>query len=140
MKVKFKKLNPIAESPVRGSAAAAGYDLTVTSCRWNSDTQIMEYGTGIAVEIPAGHFGLVCSRSSVCNTGLILSNGSGIIDSDYRGEIKAKFYRHEIGETYDIGERFLQLIILPLPDIEFEETDQLSTSVRGEGGYGSTGK
>jgi len=101
---------------------------------------MIEYGTGIAVEIPPGHVGLIFPRSSIFHTGLILTNSVGVIDSGYRGEIKAVFKAPGHYDIYRIGERIGQLVIVPIPDVEYEEADELSETERGTGGYGSTGR
>ncbi len=100
------------------------------------------YGTGLAVEIPEGHFGAIFQRSSVKDTCLSLSNAVGVIDSGYRGEIRFVFRRNWTDEAdpYKVGDRIGQLVILPLPAVEFEEASELSPSPRGDGGFGSTGK
>ena len=142
MKIKFKKLSENAVMPKRGSEWAAGYDLTATSKRWNREFSVWEYGTGIAVEIPEGYAGFVFPRSSIYKTGLTLTNSVGVIDRDFRGEIMAKFADTYLGdvEGYDVGDRIGQLVILPVPEVEYVEVDELSETVRGAGGYGSTGK
>lgn len=137
MQVKIKRLNNKAILPTKAHATDAGYDLYASSCHYEDG--MLHYGTGIAVEIPAGYVGLVFPRSSIANTHLALSNSVGVIDSGYRGEIKAKFRK---GGTrgYNVGDRIAQLIIMPYPHIEFEEVQELSNSDRGEGGYGSSGR
>ena len=142
MKIKFKKLSENAVMPKRGSQWAAGYDLTAISKRWNREFSVWEYGTGIAVEIPEGYAGFLFPRSSIYKTGFTLTNGVGLIDCDYRGEIMAKFADTYLGdvEGYEVGDRIGQLVILPVPEVEYVEVDELSETVRGTGGYGSTGK
>lgn len=137
MNVKIKRLNDKAILPTKAHATDAGCDLYATSCHY--DNGLIIYGTGIAVEIPEGYVGLVFPRSSIANTHLTLSNSVGVIDSGYRGEIMAKFRK---GGTrgYHVGERIAQLIIIPYPEVTFEEVDELSNSDRGEGGYGSSGR
>lgn len=99
------------------------------------------YGCGLAVEIPEGYVGLVFPRSSNAKKDLLLSNSVGVIDSGYRGEIMAKFKTlRPLPQMYKVGERFAQLIIMPIPDIEWEEAEKLSDSERGTGGYGSSGR
>lgn len=153
MKIKIKKLSDNAVLPVKAHASDAGFDLTSTSCTID-ENGAMVYGTGIAVEIPEGFVGLVFPRSSIAKKDIILSNCVGVIDSGYRGEIMAKFKptnffnyyedcgriveRPHDGSIYGIGERIAQLIIMPIPEIEFEEADELSESERGTGGYGSS--
>ena len=142
MKVRFKRLDPMATVPKRSTDGAAGYDLTATTVKMEVGKQIIyTVGTGIAMEIPSGYVGLVFPRSSVYRTGLSLCNCVGVIDSDYRGEITAKFYLmgNDSSLVYLKGERCLQLIIMPIPQIDFEVSLELSKTVRGNGGYGSTG-
>lgn len=141
MKVKFKKLNPEAKIPSYAKAGDAGLDLTAISWRVVEQPRYgyVEYGTGLAVEIPEGYVGLIFPRSSICDTGLILSNCVGVIDSGYRGEIKFRFKWIKDTNVYNVGERVGQMIIMPYPQIEIEEAEELSGSERGEGGFGSSG-
>lgn len=141
MTVKFKKLSPLAVIPRYSKPGDAGMDLTATSKIDNTTFQCT-YGIGISVEIPEGYVGLVFPRSSIRNTELILSNSVGVIDSGYRGEIQATFIKTNGLESWDykIGDRIAQLIIIPYPQIEFEEVEELSQTDRGTGGFGSTNK
>lgn len=140
MAVKFKKLSPSAVSPKYSKDGDAGMDLTITSILSETDKEIT-YGFGIALEIPKGFVGLVFPRSSVRKYDLSLSNCVGVIDSGYRGEIQATFKKtHEGKKTYEIGERAAQIMILAYPQVDFVESNTLSESDRGEGGFGSTGK
>jgi dUTP pyrophosphatase len=103
------------------------------------DTEYIKYNFGLAFQIPKGKVGLIFPRSSCYKQKQLLSNCVGVIDSDYRGEISAVM----IGtsqSSYTTGERVAQIMFIDAPQIEFIETDELSTSERGEGGYGSTGK
>lgn len=149
MRIRFKRLDARAVAPVKAHPSDAGFDLTATSFRVERGVYV--YGTGIAVEIPDGYVGLLFPRSSIAKKSLALTNCVGVVDSGYRGEIMAKFRpadrfaggakSHEPYEpVYEIGDRILQLIIMPYPQVEFEEADELSESDRGEGGFGSTGK
>lgn len=141
MKVKIKKLYDGAVLPSYAKPGDAGLDLTATE-RWVEGDKVC-YGTGLAIEIPEGFVGLVFPRSSIAKKELLLSNSVGVIDSGYRGEIKAKFMLTDYPETdkiYEVGERIAQLIIMPYPRIEFEEVNELSKTERGTGGYGSTNK
>ena len=165
MEVKIKRLHKDAVIPKYAKPGDAGLDLTAIDrklVREESGVEYIEYDTGLAIEIPDGHVGLIFPRSSLCSKDLILSNHVGVIDSGYRGSIKAKFkldvtyekiadieeksvtyYRGKVlcySEIYAIGERCMQLIILPYPKIEFVEVDELSSTERGSGGYGSTNK
>lgn len=159
MQIKVKLLTDSASLPLKAHPSDAGYDLYATSRTFDKDGNAV-YGTGIAMEIPKGYVGLIFPRSSISKYDVSLSNAVGVIDSGYRGEIILKFrpapgYRNDfmaeedsdhythirIGRLlYNIGERIGQLIILPIPQIEFETVSALSPSERGEGGYGSSGK
>lgn len=147
MKVKIKKLHPEARIPSYAKDGDAGLDMTAISINFDRDGNIV-YGTGIAVEIPTGHVGLLLPRSSISSKSLMLTNHVGVLDSGYRGEIFFKFkpalcfneQQAYTGEKYQIKDRIGQLIIIPYPKIEFEEVEELSKSERGTGGYGSTGK
>lgn len=139
MKVKIKKLHPNSKIPQYSKQGDAGLDLTSISEEWNENNSIVTYDTGLAVEIPEGFVGLLFPRSSVAKTSLILSNSVGVIDSGYRGSIMLKYRYPEEGMVYEIGDRVGQLIIIPYPQIEFEEVEELSDTDRGEGGFGSSG-
>lgn len=140
--VKFTRLHEEAVIPTKATDGSAGFDLVATSVEHCPLNLQYKYGFGIAVEIPAGYTGFLFPRSSVKDTNLILSNCVGIIDSDYRGEVKAVFAT--LGRSYDaeyqVGERVAQLVIMRTPDVMFTEVEELTPTQRGEGGYGSTGK
>lgn len=142
MKVKFKKLVPEAVIPEYAKSGDAGKDLVATSRTWNDEMQCWIYGTGLAVEIPEGHVGLLFPRSSIRKYGIILTNHVGVVDSGYRGEIMLTFRPAMVGgeHIYNVGERIGQLIIMPYPQYESVEAEELSETERGEGGHGSTGK
>lgn len=127
--------------PTKAHATDAGFDLYATSKTYDNDGNVV-YGCGLAFEIPYGYMGLVFPRSSNAKKSLLLSNSVGVIDAGYRGEVTAKFKRlYPISQgEYAIGERFAQLIVMPIPAVEFEESEELSESERGVGGYGSSGK
>lgn len=144
MKVKIKKLNQEATIPEYATTGDAGLDLTAiskTKPAQFTDGSIV-YGTGLAIEIPEGYVGLLFPRSSISRYGLMLTNSVGVIDSSFRGEIQLKF--KPVGNysplEYGVGERVAQLIILPYPQIELVEAQELSDSERGSGSYGSTGQ
>jgi dUTP pyrophosphatase len=143
MKVRIKKLNENAVIPSYAKDGDAGMDLVATSIISNTSTQIT-YGIGLALEIPKGFVGLIFPRSSVRKTRLMLSNCVGVVDSGYRGELQATFNKinnDSVSENdYKVGDRIAQIMIIPHPDIQFEEADELSDTERGEGGFGSTGK
>jgi len=140
MQVNIKKLSENAVIPTYGKPGDAGMDLTCISEKWEEDNSMVTYDTGIAMEIPEGYVGLVFPRSSISKTSLILSNSVGVIDSGYRGSIMFKFRYPEEGMIYEVGERVGQIIIVPYPQITFNEVQELSSTDRGEGGFGSTGK
>jgi len=144
--VKVKKLNENAVIPKYAKDGDAGMDLVATSIISNTTFDVT-YGTGIAMEIPKGYVGLVFPRSSIRKTDLSLTNCVGVIDSGYRGEIQATFKKVfgkndiRIDEMdYKVGDRIAQIMIIPYPSVTFIESDELSDSERGEGGFGSTGK
>jgi dUTP pyrophosphatase len=154
MEVRIKRLNPNAVIPKYAKEGDAGMDLVATEIIKDTPEQIT-YGTGLAMEIRDGFVGLVFPRSSIRKTGLQLSNSVGVIDSGYRGEIQATFNKVFGGERmydemkvkeiqpneyYKVGDRIAQIIIIPYPQIEFNEVEELSDSERGDGGFGSTGK
>ena len=137
MKVKMKKLDSDAVIPRYAKPGDAGMDLTAV---WmNQEMDMITYGTGLAVEIPEGHVGLLFPRSSIYKTKMSLTNAVGVIDSGYRGEIMMKFKMTDNRTMYKVGDRVGQLLIMPYPLVEFEEVSELSSSDRGVGGYGSTG-
>jgi dUTP pyrophosphatase len=138
MKVKIKKLNQNSVIPKYSRDGDAGLDLTAAS--WEVDKGLFCYYTGIAVEIPEGHVGLIYPRSSISKVDLILSNHVGVIDSNYRGEIILKFRSTtDFPHIFVVGDRIAQLIIVPYLKIEFEEVEELSDTNRGSKGFGSSG-
>jgi dUTP pyrophosphatase len=142
LKIRFKKLNIKAVVPTKVHKDDAGFDLTAISQKevQGYDKGYLEYGFGLAVEIPKGYVGIMLPRSSICRMGLYLVNGAGVIDSGYTGEIKAIFKRTLTGkQQYKVGDKVAQLIILPFPQVEWEEVEILKTSSRKDQGFGSTG-
>lgn len=138
MNVKIKKLHPDAVVPKYAKPGDAGLDLTAVSI--NATPHYIEYDTGLAFEIPDGYVGLLFARSSVTNKPLILKNSVGVLDSSYRGSVKFRFHEiHLLDHGYEVGERIGQLIVLPYPEVELVEVQELSPSERGSGGYGSSG-
>ena len=157
MQIKFKKLVAQAVAPTQGTPGSAGFDLTVCRPVEQISPAHIRCRSGIAVEIPKGHVGLLFPRSSICKKGLLLTDAVGVIDSDYRGEISAVFdilhseenrqARDFFGvlmppryKIYEVGERFAQLVIVPIPEVEYIEVEELTPTERGAGGYGSTGR
>jgi dUTP pyrophosphatase len=168
MKVNVKKLHPDAVIPSYAYSGDACFDLTAVTKEVQNDLII--YGTGLAIQVPLNHVGLIFQRSSVCKKDIILSNCVGVVDQ-YIGEIKffyrdnkfyplaiyedlvdiatkneidylqTSFYLNSPSEHYEIGDRIGQMMIIERPKIEFEEVDELvQTDERGVGGFGSSGK
>ncbi len=155
MNVKIKRIHPNAVIPVYAKYGDAGLDLVAVSSKelhafgeYDNANSInegvpiyKEYSTGISIEIPEGFVGLLFPRSSISTSALMLANSVGVIDSGYRGEIKVRFkVLDKNNYTYDVGDRVAQLIILPYPKINLIEAEELSSTERGEGGHGHTGK
>jgi len=139
LKIKTKKLHPQAVLPTYAKLGDAAMDLYATEVTKDKYENYV-YLTGIALEIPPGFVGLLFPRSSVSKTCLSLANSVGVVDSGYRGEIMLK-YRHtgEPNQIYKTGDRVGQLMVIPYPQIELIEAKELSTTERGDGGFGSTG-
>jgi dUTP pyrophosphatase len=142
MKINLKKLTPTATLPTYGTEFSAGADL------YNLGTPVVIephatalIHTGIAIEIPEGYCGLIFARSGLASKrGLAPANKVGVIDADYRGEIMVALHNHS-DKAAEIApcERVAQLAIVPFLKAEFDVVDELSSTVRGEGGFGSTG-
>ena len=144
MKIQIKKLRENAVIPTRGSAYAAGYDLYACI---DAPVEIAagataKIGTGLSVAVPEGYFGAVFARSGLAaKEGLRPANCVGVCDSDYRGDyIVALHNDSSATRTVTPGERIAQLVIMPFLSVEFEETEMLTETDRGAGGFGSTGK
>lgn len=142
-KVNIKKLNAKAVVPTYGSEYAAGADLYACT---DNDIEIKPHETylvptGIAVELPFGYAGLIYARSGLATKkGLAPANKVGVVDCDYRGEIKVALHNHsnEV-QSISAGERIAQFVITPYLTAQFVECDSLSDTTRGAGGFGSTG-
>ena len=144
MQVKIKKLNPNAIIPSYAKVGDAGMDMVATRII-NETLDSITYGTDIALEIPQGFVGLIFPRSSIRKTHLHLSNSVGVIDSGYRGELQATFKKiqgisNNALDNYKVGDRIMQIMIIPHPTVDFVEVEELNNTERGEGGFGSTGK
>ena len=135
--IKVKKLNKDAVVPKQMTDGAAGYDLTAITMKTSPILNYVEYGTGLAFQIPKGHVGLLFQRSSVSNMDMSLSNAVGVLDSDFTGEVTFR-YRQSGPNIYKVGDRIGQLVVVPLSNMEMIEVDELDKTQRGEGGYGST--
>lgn len=155
--VKFKLHRdkyPYVQLPQKATDGSAGYDLVAMEIDYDSikigfkkDAINPVYAglitcyLGFSVEIPKGYVAKIYNRSSCYKTGTMLANCVGVIDSDYRGEVKAIFFDYSDSESYyKEGDRIAQLIIEKLPDVELVEVSELSETERGGGGFGSTGK
>ena len=141
MKIQIKKTKEDGIIPTYAHNTDAGLDLTATSKEIVSEKEFgfIEYGTSLAIQIPKEFVGFICPRSSISKTGMILANSIGVIDSGYIGEIKCRFKWIPVTKQYEVGERVAQLIILPYPTIEWEETNELSQSAREDKAWGSSG-
>ena len=143
--LKIKKLNEKAILPARATPGSAGLDLYALL---DEDLTIPANGraavpTGIAIELPdSGYAAFIFPRSGLASKhGLALSNCVGVVDSDYRGEIKVAMINHGDNEyTVKSGERVAQMVIMPVPAVDLIEVDGLGDTERGGGGFGSTGK
>lgn len=144
MQMRVKKLNPKAKIPTYGTNRSAGADLYV--CLEEpvtigpGDTAFLS--TGIAIAVPEGYAGLVFARSGLgCKRGLAPANKVGVIDSDYRGEVRVALHNHSgQSQTIEDGERIAQLVVVPVLAPELVETEELDDTERGAGGFGSTGR
>ena len=144
MEIKYQKLSNLAKEPSRGSAAAAGYDLyaatdSVFTIPAHSSVMIP---TDLSMELPDGYFGAIFARSGLASKkGLRPANCVGVIDSDYRGNIKVCLHNDtDENKELDPGDRIAQLVLMPYIEMNFIESEQLEETGRGDGGFGSTGK
>ncbi len=144
MKVRLKKLNERAIIPTYGSEYSAGADLY--ACIDNDVVikpgETVFISTGLAMELSEGYVALIYARSGLaCKRGLAPANKVGVVDCDYRGEIKVALHNHSSeAQTVSVGERIAQMVVTPYIKCDFEEASELSDTVRGEGGFGSTGR
>ena len=139
--MKIKLLSDKAMIPYRGSEEAAGYDLYSIDSVDINPGECKLISTGIAIQLPTGYFGAIFPRSGTAvKRGLRLANCVGVIDSDYRGEVKVPLYNNsQEVQPVEQGERIAQLIILPYATVSFEVVDELTDTIRGNGGFNSTG-
>lgn len=141
--VRIKKLDERAVIPTYGSEFSAGADLYAVL----DENLTIEPGctvlvhTGLALEVPLGYAGLIYARSGLASKkGLAPANKVGVVDADYRGEIMVALHNHSNEpKTIEHGERIAQMVIAPFLKAIFDEVDELSDTVRGAGGFGSTG-
>ena len=165
MKINIKKLDENAVIPQYAKPGDAGMDVVATSVNITDD--YIEYGTGLAFEVPEGYCMLIFPRSSNSKKDLLLANSVGVLDSGYRGELKLRFKRvlrpelcgvddtinyHSTNiwyptknarfngsNEYEVGDKVGQIMILPYPIIEFNQVNDLTNTERADGGFGSTG-
>ncbi len=143
MNVRIKKLDERATIPTYGTQFSAGADLYAVT---DNDVIIAPHETvlihtGLSIEVPEGYAGLIYARSGLASKkGLAPANKVGVVDSDYRGEVMVALHNHgEKEQTVSNGERIAQFVIAPFLKAEFTVCDELTETVRGEGGFGSTG-
>lgn len=142
--VKVKRLVDHAqtiEELTPATFGSVGVDLVATDHYYDKDHHFHEYGTGIAIQLPPGYEAQVRPRSSISKKSLVLINSPGTIDSDYTGEIIVRFKEVDNrNDIYSVGERIAQIVIVPVPAVSFVEVDELESTKRGSGGFGSTGR
>ena len=143
IQVRIRKLDERAKMPVYSSEYAAGMDLYafVDGSVMIAPGETVMIHTKLAAEIPAGYAGLIYARSGMAvKKGLAPANKVGVVDADYRGEIMVALYNHSPEDRFvEDGDRIAQIVITPVPAVELVEAEELGGSVRGEGGFGSTG-
>lgn len=145
MVVKVKKTSDKAVLPEYQTEGAACFDLVAATkeLKLLQVGPVVEYDTHLAFEIPKGYVGLIFPRSSITTkTSIMLGNCIGVIDSDYRGTVKAQFKKTNpvVLRDYEVGDRIAQMMILPIEQVRLQEVAELSDTTRGTGGFGSTGK
>ncbi len=144
MEMKIKKLTDTAKVPERGSDYAAGYDLfaDLDAPVTIEPGETKMIGTGIAMAVPAGYFGGIFARSGLSSKeGLRPANCVGVVDADYRGEVKVALHNDSnVVRTVEPSQKVAQLVVVPFLAVEFDTVDELDDTERGAGGFGSTGK
>lgn len=134
------RLDYAGRKPHQATPESAGLDLFASSETPLPSHQVVMVGTGTRLAIPNGFFGLLAIRSSLGAKGISLANGVGIIDADYRGEVKVAIRNGGNHATIAEGERIAQLIIVPFAQVALHEVRAFDVTERGEGGFGSTGR
>ena len=143
MQIRVQRLAATAALPSRATSGDAGLDLYASEAATLEAGERASVGTGIAVEIPEGHAGLVLPRSGwAAKHGISLVNAPGLIDAGYRGEVRVLLLNTDREEAFEIseGDRIAQLLVVPFASLEPIEADSLDESERGQGGFGSTGR
>ena len=142
MNLPVRRLDPAARLPVRAHDDDAGYDLHALHAARLEPGARAKVRTGIAIELPPGHAGLVLPRSGLAaRHGIALVNAPGLIDAGYRGELQVLLLNTDRDAAFEIaaGDRIAQLVVIAVAAPEIVEVDALATTPRGEGGFGSTG-
>ena len=142
MKLPVRRLTTRARLPRRAYADDAGWDLYAAEAASIGPGHRHTVGTGLAIEIPRGHAGLLVPRSGLASRyGVTQVDAVGVIDAGYRGEIKILVLNTDLSRTHEVavGDRLSQLLVVPVADVEFVETETLAESERGERGLGSSG-
>ena len=143
MTLAFKRLSDAATIPTRAHDGDAGLDLYAAESARLAPGARASVGTGIAIAIPAGHAGLVVPRSGLAaRHGIAVVNAPGLIDAGYRGELRVLLLNTDASEAFDVspGDRIAQLVIAPVALAELVEVEELDATVRGAGGFGSSGR
>jgi dUTP pyrophosphatase len=143
IELQITRLREDAVLPARAYVGDAGLDLAACDRHELGPGERALIGTGLAVAIPEGHAGLVAPRSGLAvEHGITIVNAPGIVDSGYRGELRVILHNTDRRETFvvEAGMRIAQLLVVPVPAMSLRETEELSASERGEGGFGSSGK
>ena len=142
--IRFRRVSDLARIPTRGSEKSAGYDLYAALDQpvIIEPHKTVKIDTGLQFEIPDGYFAAIYARSGIAaKEGLRPANCTGVCDSDYRGNyIVALHNDSDTARTVEPGERIAQMIVMPYLSVSFEESQELSGTDRGEGGFGSTGR
>jgi dUTP pyrophosphatase len=141
--LRFRRLSEAARAPAQAHDGDAGYDLHASEAVRIDPGERASVGTGIAVAIPEGHAGLVVPRSGLAaRHGISVVNAPGLIDSGYRGEVKVMLLNTDRNESFAVepGDRIAQLVLVAVDTPELEEVEQLDSTARGAGGFGSTGR
>ena len=142
MRIKIKRLHPCAKLPTYGSAGAAAFDFYALDNVALYIGQPQAVRTGIAIELPEGHALFISPRSGLAlNRAVTVANSPGLVDSDYRGDVRIIMIAHDIKSVAIMaGDRIAQGWVIPVPRVEWVEVDELAPSVRGANGLGSTGR
>jgi dUTP pyrophosphatase len=143
VKLACTKLSDSARLPTRANEADAGLDLYAAEAATLGPGERASVGTGIAIEVPPGHAGLVLPRSGLAaRHGIALVNSPGLIDAGYRGEVRVLLLNTDREATFEVeaGDRIAQLLLTPFLDVEVAEEAELAASARGENGFGSSGR